>query len=177
MKIGILGKGGAGKDTVADILREKGFKCVAFSDGLYEICRNFYGMTVKDRALLQDVGAAMRSVDKDVFVNRALSALGDESNQCITDVRAVNEYMALKANGFVFVRVLCPLVERVKRIESRDGIICDSKYIDRLENAPIENYLNDYDADFSIDNSKSIEETTKQVEDMLESIQKSCIGY
>lgn len=173
MKIGILGKGGSGKDTVADILREKGFKCVAFSDGLYEICRNFYGMTVKDRALLQDVGAAMRSVDKDVFVKRALAALKDEEMQCITDVRAVNECMALKDSGFVTVRVLCPLEKRIKRIENRDGIICDDVYIDRLENAPIENYLNDYDPDFVIDNSGSVEDTAKQIEEMLKSIENN----
>lgn len=175
MRIAILGKGGSGKDTVANILREKGFKCVAFSDGLYEICRNFYGMTVKDRALLQDVGTAMRSVDEDVFVKRALSSLKNEEKQCVTDVRAVNEYMTLKSNGFVTVRVLCPLNERIKRIERRDGIVCDDKYIDRLENAPIENYLNNYDTDFSIDNSGSAEDTVRQVEEILESIQNNCI--
>ena len=165
-KIGILGKGGSGKDTVAEYLEEKGYKTAAFSDGLYQICREFYGMTKKDRALLQDVGAAMRSVNPDVFVNKALHYLGDAEMCVITDVRAVNEYEILKSHGFEFIRITCPLDERIKRIEKRDNIKCDEAYIDRLENAPIETYLDGYDA-IEIDNSGSVEEVKKRIAELL----------
>ena len=165
-KIGILGKGGSGKDTVAEYLEEKGYKTAAFSDGLYQVCREFYGMTKKDRALLQDVGAAMRSVNPDVFVNKALHYLGDEEMCVITDVRAVNEYEILKSHGFEFIRVTCPLETRIKRIEQRDNIRCDEAYIDRLENAPIETYLDGYDV-IEIDNSGSVEEVKKRIDELL----------
>lgn len=165
-KIGILGKGGSGKDTVADYLKTKGYDAVAFSDGLYDICREFYGMNKKDRALLQDVGSAMRSVDEDVFVNRALNALRDSKKCVITDVRAVNEYERLKEKGYTFIRIMCPLSTRIERIEKRDGIVCDHAYIDRLENAPIETYLDGYDA-IEIDNSAEIEKTFKQIDELL----------
>lgn len=168
MKFGILGKGGSGKDTVADMLREEGFKVVAFSDGLYDVCRDFYGMKEKDRALLQDVGAAMRTVDPAVFIKRAIRSLDGAENQCISDVRAVNEYETLKDLGFKLIRIETDLATRIKRIEKRDGIVCDDAYIERLERAPIEVYLDGYPVDYLLDNNGTIQELREQVIQMLE---------
>lgn len=171
-KIGLLGKGGSGKDEVANILRRKGYTFVAFSDGLYDICRNFYNMKEKDRALLQDVGKAMRSVNTDVFVNRALNDLKGHSMQGISDVRHVNEYEKLKNNGFKFVRIEASLPIRIDRIKSRDHISCDKEYVDRLENNPIENYLNDYPVDYTIVNEGSLEDLKTAVDKMLEKLEE-----
>ena len=130
-------------------------------------------MTTKDRALLQDVGAAMRSVDSYVFVNRALTSLGNSKKQCISDVRSLNEYETLKEKGFVLFRIECSLPERIKRIEKRDGIVCDDAYVDRLENAPVETYLLNHPVDFTINNEGSIEDTRKQVEEILRILEES----
>ena len=158
-KIGIIGKGGSGKDTIADFLRDEfGYTTVAFADGLYQICRDFYKMKKKNRKLLQDVGSAMRTVDEDVFINKALKSLEGKDKVCISDVRALNEYERLKKEGFVFIRVVADLNKRISRIEKRDGIVCDEAYIKSLEEAPIENYLNDVTTDFIVYNNDTIED-------------------
>lgn len=140
-KIAIMGKAGAGKDLVADYLRDwHGFEKFTFADGLYDICRDYYNMETKDRALLQDVGAKMREVDSNVFVNRLFNKMKDcESDKIVvSDVRFINEYNALRDAGFIFLRVEASLETRIKRIQERDHIEIDEEYINRIQNNPIE---------------------------------------
>lgn len=140
-KIAIMGKAGAGKDLVADYLRDwHGFEKFTFADGLYDICRDYYNMETKDRALLQDVGAKMREVDSNVFVNRLFNKMKDcESDKIVvSDVRFINEYNALRDAGFIFLRVEASLETRIKRIQERDHVEVDEEYINRIQNNPIE---------------------------------------
>lgn len=140
-KIAIMGKAGAGKDLVADYLRDwHGFEKFTFADGLYNICRDYYNMETKDRALLQDVGAKMREVDSNVFVNRLFNKMKNcESDKIVvSDVRFINEYNALRDAGFIFLRVEASLETRIKRIQERDHVEVDEEYINRIQNNPIE---------------------------------------
>ena len=69
-KIMLNGRGGAGKDIFADYLVDNyGFKKIAFADGIYEIAYKYFGMTIKDRDLLQKIGEKMREIDPLVWVN------------------------------------------------------------------------------------------------------------
>ncbi len=139
MKIGILGKSGAGKDTLADFLvAEKGFKKIAFAEPLYKVAREYYGMQEKSRELLQDIGNAMRSVRKDVFVNLLIKKISEmqaqgEKNIVVTDIRQKNEFLALKNLGFVFVYVDTLLQNRLNRIAKRDNIEITPEYVKRIE--------------------------------------------
>ena len=140
-KIAIMGKAGAGKDLVADYLKSwHGYEKFTFAEGLYDICQDYYNMETKDRALLQDVGAKMREVDSNVFVNRLFNKMKDcESDKIVvSDVRFINEYNALRDAGFIFLRVEASLETRIKRIQERDHIEVDEEYINRIQNNPIE---------------------------------------
>lgn len=168
IKIGLIGKGGTGKDLVADYLvNDFNFSKLTFSDGLYEICRNYFGMEKKNRKLLQDVGVAMRSVDVDVFVKKTLRDVDILKYVVVTDVRHPNEYQALKDKGFKMVKVECPIEERIRRIEKRDNLKIDDHEYDRLENSPIEKYMDSFEVDYVLDNSSSIEDVYERIHEML----------
>lgn len=58
---------GSGKDTVADYLvKQHGFVKVSFAGKIYEIARDLFNMTNKNRALLQSIGQKMRQIDEEV---------------------------------------------------------------------------------------------------------------
>lgn len=131
-KIMISGRGGAGKDIVADYLVEKyGFKKIAFADGIYNIARKYFGMTYKDRALLQEIGEKMRSIDPLVWVNYAFNDAKQYDKVVISDTRRRNEYSHGLSKGYLPIRILADLDTRIERLEKRDGTYPD---LELLEN-------------------------------------------
>lgn len=176
LKIAILGKSGAGKDTVADYLIEKyGFTKIRFGTSLYEICEKYFGMKNKDRKLLQDVGLAMRSVKPTVFVDLAeQEILNTNTNIVVSDLRQPNEYEMLKKNGFEFLYIESDLNKRIDRLEKRDNIKIDENYIDRIENNPVETSCEEIVRNskgiIKINNSGSLEDLYKQIYLIIEGI-------
>lgn len=157
MKIGLIGRAGSGKDSFADYLVSKyHYEKHAFAEGLYKICREYYRMTTKDRALLQDVGKKMREIDELVFVNKLLHECDDRDHIVVSDVRHVNEYHALTAKKFVMVRIVADLPIRIARIEKRDGFQLSNEDIQRMEENPIETQLDNFPA-IEIQNNKSLD--------------------
>lgn len=176
LKIAILGKSGAGKDTVADYLIEKyGFTKIRFGTALYEICEKYFDMKNKDRKLLQDVGLAMRNVKPTVFVDLAeKEILSTDTNIVVPDLRQPNEYEMLKRNGFKFLYIESDLKKRIDRLEKRDNIKIDENYIDRIENNPVETaceeIVRNSEEIIKIDNNGSLEDLYKQIYLIIEGI-------
>lgn len=143
-KIALLGRSGAGKDTFADFLvEERNFTKIFFAEPLYLIANEVFGMTKKNRELLQDIGIALRGVDEEVLVNNLRKRVEEAEkegieNIIITDVRQKNEFNALKEMGFVFIYIDANLDKRMERIAIRDNIIIDDEYIKRVETNPAE---------------------------------------
>jgi len=114
LRIAFSGKMQVGKTTSAEYLvRKYGFVKLAFADKLKEIARDLFPEQFekgeKPRKLLQDLGMKMRKIDQDVWVNyvlRIVRSLPKESNIVIDDLRFMNEYKALKNEGFFIVRIL-----------------------------------------------------------------------
>lgn len=139
MKIGLMGRAGSGKDSFADYLVEKyHYEKHAFAEGLYEICRQYFNMKGKNRALLQDVGKKMREIDELVFVHKLLHDCRNKDHIVVSDVRHVNEYTALKDQGFQMIRIIADLPKRIARIEKRDGAVLTKDDLVRMEENPIE---------------------------------------
>jgi hypothetical protein len=172
MKIAILGRAGSGKDTVANYLvSEHGFEKHAFSEGLYKICREYYGMTVKDRGLLQEVGEAMRSIDPDVFVKYLGRSLKNSKNIVISDVRFVNEYKTLKDLGFKFYRVKADLNTRLGRIQERDKIEINQDYINKIETHTIETQCDGFEAEI-LENNKDYNELFRKIDEIVNKLKQ-----
>ena len=114
VRIAFSGKMQVGKTTSADYLvRKYGFIKLSFAGKLKEIAKDLWPEQFecgqKPRKLLQDLGMKMREIDQDVWVNyvlRIVRSLPKESNIVIDDLRFMNEYKALKNEGFVVVLVL-----------------------------------------------------------------------
>lgn len=173
-KIALLGRSGAGKDTFADFLvEERNFTKLFFAEPLYLVANEVFGMTRKNRELLQDIGIALRGVDEEVLVNNLRKRVEEAEkdgveNIIITDVRQENEFNALKDMGFVFIYIDADLDKRMERIALRDGIVIDDEYIKRVETNPAETgcdgLLNDSSLiAMHISNNRSLESLKEDV--------------
>src|SRR5690606_12804123 len=117
IKIGLIGKAGTGKDTVAAYLvAVYGFRKFAFADRLKEIDYELFGPTEgKNRKRLQEFGQFCRSIDPDVWVKQLDKRIqGYTGNAVITDIRQKNELDYCKRNGFVIVKIICQLETRLQ---------------------------------------------------------------
>ena len=112
VRIGIIGRAGAGKTTLAHALLDRikeingeDTQIVAFADKLKDICRDVFGMVDKDRALLQKVGDALRSVKKSVFIDYLMRTVDSNPDKhiIIHDIRFPNEARACLSRGFDLV--------------------------------------------------------------------------
>lgn len=128
MIIAVNGYGGAGKDTIGNILvQHRGFKRLAFADPLKQIASQMFDVPLEwfyDRVkkfepipywdgltptqiavkLGTEVG---RHLHPDVWVRKILNMIGDEPGHdyVITDCRFPNEALAVRKFGGLIVRV------------------------------------------------------------------------
>lgn len=131
MKILLLGKFRAGKDSVADYLNQSGKRQVhrfAFADKIKEVGQDLYPEEFeggKPRKFLQWLGNTARQWDRDVWVKYLMRKIKEAENidcECmtivITDCRYLNEFEIAKQQGFIPVRVVCDKEIRLKRIHA-----------------------------------------------------------
>jgi len=130
-----VGKAGAGKTYSANYIKEKyGYKTAKFAYPIYDIARNYFNMTTKNRKLLQIIGtdAGRRNIDSNIWINRMVedlrivSMVEDIYNYPKTyyvsdDVRFKNEHESLKKAGWVGLYLNVPEDMRIKRLIGRDG--------------------------------------------------------
>lgn len=180
--IGISGKVGSGKDTVAHFIKQhdSSFQTKAFAYKLKKIVsllagcdfeltltqegKNVYieqfGKTVGE--MLQEVGTnALRdNFDKNVWINGLFTDLKPGNNYIITDVRFKNEADILKQKGAFLVRVNRPINPTAEK-SGRD--LTHSSEVD----------LDDYDKfDAIIENKGTLDELEYAVIKLLEHISK-----
>lgn len=114
---------GSGKDSVADYISEKyGHKKLFFAEPIYEIARKYFGMTIKDRVLLQDIGQKMREIEPNIWVNYTFNQ-AKQYNKCIvSDMRQENEYLVGIKEGFYPIRVVADIDLCIQRLRDRDKV-------------------------------------------------------
>ncbi|MFI0211967.1 hypothetical protein ACH4OV_25265 [Streptomyces diastaticus] len=136
--IGIIGRARVGKDTAgAWLVENRGFQRVAFADPLKEAALRvdpYIGPDAvewrlremvsdsgwertKDkypevRRILQELGAAIRTIDEDFWLRAAMKQVADANDAghpaVITDVRYPNEAESLRRAGFVLIYIERP---------------------------------------------------------------------
>lgn len=126
--IGIRGKKGSGKSTVADILNSNGFKELAFAEPLKDLCSwwfniplisfyepmlkevNVYEWNVSPRVIMQTVGTLFRENIEHVWILNMVKRIKNEKHNklCISDIRHQDELDVLKKYNHVDVLVVRP---------------------------------------------------------------------
>ena len=125
-KLALSGPICSGKSTITKMIMEyfensEGihFSKYAFADGVYEIARNVFGMTVKDRKLLQSIGAKMREIDKNVWAKKTINTIHQNKHNyvIIDDLRFKNELQYLLDNNFFTIRLTISKEEQLRRLK------------------------------------------------------------
>lgn len=169
LKIGLIGKAGTGKDTVADYLMAVyGFKKFAFADKLKEIDAELFGTTEgKDRKRLQEFGQFCRTIDPDVWVNQLHQRIkGYGGNVVITDIRQWNELKYCQDNGFVIVKIVADTKVRLKRMKERGD---QFTLIDLMHETEMQ--MDEFPYDYWIDNNGTFNDLTNQTDYIIRDIQ------
>ena len=127
LRIGLLGRMGAGKSTLAKRICDlvPGTRIESMAAPLKDIARTLFRMTGKDRELLQSIGTAMRAIDKDVWVSALLDRVGPTDSIVVDDVRFPNEIRMLKEAGFRIVYVDVSETERESNLRTAYGDTAD----------------------------------------------------
>lgn len=159
-----IGKAGSGKSTAAELLERVGYQRRSFAAPLREVVVSLWGELARnDRTKLIGVGMAMREIDPDVWANKLVTNLHAERKPwaeaglalpvaVIDDCRFHNEYWALKAEGFVFIRVIADEDVRVRRLQGNGKAIT----IEQMQ-SPSETELDDIVPDWTIANNGDYE--------------------
>jgi dephospho-CoA kinase len=181
--IGLIGKLRSGKDTVADYLEFHdegegyGYLRYAFGDGIRDICRRLYpdqfANGAKPRALLQQFGEYARTHDRDVWVNDMFRRIRNNeysrySPVVVSDIRQMHEVEALKARGYVLIRVEAPEALRIQR-----AITSGDRFNLRDLTHGTETALDDYAADFTVTNDAGLPELYAQIDEIVRQLSGS----
>ena len=151
----------SGKDTCVDYLITKyGGEKISFSKPLYDILH--YAQSIcnfpieKDREFLQWIGTDWaRQKNPNVWIDLALKNIENDKNIYSSDVRFLNEFEALKENGFIIVKIEREYVNKesisVKSHVSENDL----------------NNIEDSRWDYIIDNNGTLEELYKKIDNIV----------
>jgi len=169
IKIGLVGKAGTGKDTVAAYLvAVYGFRKFAFADKLKEIDAELFGPTEgKNRKRLQEFGQFCRKINPNVWIEQLDKKLrGYNGNVVITDIRQWNELKYCQDNGFVIVKIICDDNIRFQRMKDR-GDIFKPKDLQH----ETETQLDKFPFDYIVDNNGDFNSLTMQLDYILRDLE------
>ncbi len=179
--IAVVAPIGAGKTTLTEFFKDKGFRYYKLTIPIYDECDRL-GLDREDRAILQDVGDDLRKkLGLDALAQIAIKKIrNDPSDRFIIDsIRNHNELKLLMSeldDDLLVMTVTAPIEVRYKRIVQRKGQYKEDKKsfeefkIDDKRDLGIGNAENEQNvqkcidmAQVSIDNSRTKEEFNKKI--------------
>lgn len=181
MIIGITGTLGAGKGTIVEFFKEKGFSHYSVRDFLIEEIQK-KGMPVNIDSMVNVANELRAKNSSNYIVEQLYSQAKEKGQDCIIEsIRAIGEVESLKAKGnFYLIAVDALPTLRYSRIISRQSETDNLTYDEFMEKEKRQmNSLNPNEqnikkcmemADFIIHNNKDLEYLKKQVNMVYETI-------
>jgi len=152
LKIAISGKITSGKTTTALYIKNKSSEIVVvnFAGRMKELATELFGFdpTKKDRKLLQDFGSVVREIDENAWVNSLHERTKGMEKVVIDDLRLPNEYIYVKKQGYITIRLEVSKKTQEKRIKRLYKNY--TKHLERIDHYT-ETALDDYEFDYIID--------------------------
>ena len=121
MKIGLIGKQGSGKTTIAENLETLGYTKLSLADPLRDIVYDLLGVSkghIEYRTVMQVVGTdCFRRLDPDVWIRHLLKRVYEQqlADVVVDDVRFVNEAESLYEEGWQLIFLDCDIETRRQR--------------------------------------------------------------
>ena len=177
MRIALSGLKRAGKDTVGSyLIQNYSCKRFAFADEVKRLARELFPeefvQNDKPVDLLQWLGNTMRQRNPDVRINKLSTMIqltkAPIPNLVVTDVRYPNEVQALKKLGFTIVKVQVPVEVSVERCKATEINFTEELLLHESEQMA---QSNEQYYDYIIDNTGTLEELYKKVDEMMEVLQ------
>jgi len=177
MIIGVTGPIGAGKTTIADLLKEKGFEKTSLSDSLRdELNRRDVAI---NRDNLRNTGDELREeFGKGVLAEKALEKIGNsDDNWVIESVRLPQEAQAIQEKG-IMIGVTAPDKVRFERTAIRKR---DQEEASMDFDAFVKKDLHDRGVgidealeicDYLLDNDGTLDDLKARLEEILEKLKK-----
>ncbi|ELU5586507.1 AAA family ATPase [Clostridium perfringens] len=176
----VFGEKGSGKDTVAKLINEYSEKSVSFFN-IGDLVRDMSCIFLatdkwenKKREFYVDTAIKLKEIDKDFlsyyvlgkildkFKKKSMKDIDNEQLIIVTGGRTYEDFEFWKNSGFKTLGVKCDEKVRIERLKSRDGYEQNSQ--DDLE----KNTRKIIDlCDFTVDNSGSFKDLTKEVTDFV----------
>lgn len=187
IKIGLSGKTRSGKSTVAKFLQEEfNFSPFAFGDAMkkefhedyphipeepkpikaYQYYGQLKRITHGDTVWIDKVDTRIKTISE-WAENYNITGEMPPFMPMITDVRQVNEFDYCVQNGFVMIRVECPTVLRLQRLENLSEEVDETAI-----NFPTETELDNHIFDYQINNNGSLEDLYAKVREVMQDIIK-----
>ncbi len=174
MKIAFGYKLSSGKDTCVDYLIKKyGGNKIFFSKYLYDIlhyAQKVCGFEIeKDRKFLQWVGTDWaREKDPDVWIKLTIQEsekIADKNIYC-SDVRFLNEFQALKKNGWILIKINRPENNSDIRIGTGSSLHISENMLDKVD---------DKEWDYIIENNSTKEDLFQNLENIIKNIESNLV--
>ena len=157
--IAIYGRTGSGKTTVAEYLATKyGYTRSNPGSAVREISKFLFNSDAK--TLLNRICDAMKEIDENVWLRRALLTIDPEQLVIFDSMRFQNDYEYLSKHGFRLWKISAPLEIRMARLQERGQEF--DPLIDELYRG--ESELENYYFDTYIDNSADFSTLYKNIE-------------
>lgn len=184
--IGLVAKARSGKDTLADYAVEKyNMFSFAFGDALKkQFHKEYPNIPRKPKPVkgYQLYGQLQRYVvDTDIWVDILFDKIeytrelaknyntnGDMPSlkPIITDVRQQNEVDRCKEEGYILIRINCPEEIRIERMKAKGDKVTKSDLEFETETA-----LDNFEVDYEIDNSGSLQHLYAQFDKIMNQIE------
>lgn len=184
MIIGVTGPLCAGKDSIAQIFKEKGFVCFSFGDVLRKLMKE-KGIKL-ERKNIREYAKKMREKEGDGFITKLIIAQLNKEDYLVQGFRNIEEIKGFrKFSNFVLIALESLAEIRFERMKSRERendpkTLEEFKKLDEMElsgvNAEgygfgIRDCMNE--ADFVIENNYGLDELNERVSELLESLRKA----